>query len=94
MQLNFYNTTSEDQKLTAIYSAKNDKQDDIIMSIIEAINRPFSAKDILRRYPVKNVPITSIRRSIHTLNKLGRIIKTGDKVPGLYGRSELQYRLI
>lgn len=90
--MSYYNTTSETSQQVRIFSDKNQKQDEIVLSIISDLKRPFSAKDVYKRFPIANVPITSIRRSINTLkDKLGIIKETGERVEGLYGRSELQY---
>lgn len=92
--MNYYNTTKETSEQVKMFSDKNTKQDEIVLSIINDLKRPFSAKDIYKRYPIANTPITSIRRSINTLkDKLGLIQETGERVTGLFGRSELQYTL-
>ena len=89
----FYNTTSEAPEQVQIFKTSNNKQDEIVLSIIKSINRPFSASQIYKRYPIANVPITSIRRAINTLKNEDTIMETGERVMGLFGRSELQYNL-
>lgn len=90
--MSYYNTVSESSQQVKIFSDKNQKQDEIVLSIINDLKRPFSAKDVYKRFPITNVPMTSIRRSLHTLkDKLGIIKETGERVEGIYGRSELQY---
>lgn len=91
--MTYYNTTTEAPDQVTMFSKKNVTQDEQVLSIALKLG-VFSAKDIYKRFPVANVPITSIRRSINTLYKEGKITQTGYKVKGLYGRNEYQYRII
>jgi len=87
----YHNTTHETPEQVKAFTNHNKKQDDIILDIANKLKRPFSAKDIYERYPIASVPLTSIRRALNTLTNSFRIIKTGNKVEGLYGRAEYQY---
>jgi hypothetical protein len=93
----YYNTTNETKETVKKFRKINDGQDTLILGIIIGLKKPFSASLIYKEYPPKyvaiSVPLTSIRRSINTLKNLGYIEETGKRVMGLYGRSELQYRL-
>jgi hypothetical protein len=91
--MSYYNTTSEAPEQVQIFKTSNNKQDEIVLNIIKSLNKPFSASQIYKRYPVANVPITSIRRSINTLKNTDLISETGERVKGMFGRSELQYNL-
>jgi hypothetical protein len=44
--------------------------------------------EIWRAYNDPDTPLTSIRRSINTLTKIGHIEKTSEKRIGMYGRHE------
>lgn len=52
----------------------------------------FSASSIFKKYP-KKILLTSLRRSLNTLLNEEKIVETGERVKGLYGRSEKQYKL-
>lgn len=88
----YHNTTQEAPEQVRLYSDKTRTQDEIIKGIIDNLKKPFSPKDIYKRFPIMNVPFTSIRRSLNTLKKEGFIVETGSKVTGLFGRPELQLK--
>mgnify|MGYP003635398932 CR=1 FL=1 len=91
----YYNTTAETTEQSKEYNLSNMKQDEIVLAVAKNLEKPFSASMILFHFPKLNTPITSIRRSIHTLHhKLNTIEPTGKKVEGLFGRPELQYRIL
>lgn len=93
--MSYYNTTGENNDQLDLFRNKAVKQDQAVLNIIRTMNKPFSASQVYKRYPIDNVPITSIRRSIHTLHNKHKLIKqTGQKVQGIYGRPELQYELV
>ena len=94
----YYNTTGENKETVKTYRKINTKQDKRVLDIIKNERKPFSASLIwrkhLHKYLMKTCPITSIRRSINTLKNLGYITETGNRVPGMYGRNENEYRLL
>ena len=94
----YHNTTNENKETVKTYRKLNAKQDKRVLAIIKNERKPFSSSLIWKRYLHKHLtlptPITSIRRSINTLKNLEYIIETGNRVPGLYQRSELEYRLL
>lgn len=92
--MSYYNTTSEIGNDLKVYQDKTRTQDQIIKGIIDKLNKPFSPKDIYKSYPIMNTPITSIRRTLNTLKKQGYIIETGNRVNGLFNRSELELKKI
>ena len=73
----------------------NEGQDKDVLELIKYIPI-FSATDVFLHSELSNkwMLITSVRRSINTLMKAGYIEPTGERVMGLYGRKELQYRLV
>ena len=91
----YYNTTHETQEQCKMFERSNMAQTDRILKIVKDKKiEKFSASKIYKIYPVASTPITSIRRSLHTLNyKLNAIVATGKKVSSMYGRPELEYKL-
>jgi prefoldin subunit 5 len=90
----YYNTTNETKETVKKFQKINNGQDKKVLNIIKQLDKPFSASLIWNTpYKWVNPPITSIRRSINTLKNLELIEETGKRVPGLYGRTELQYKL-
>ena len=96
--MTYYNTTKENKEAVKRYTDINNGQDVKVLDIIKNERKPFSASIIWKRYIHKHIlntcPITSIRRSINTLKKSGYITETGNRVLGMYGRDEREYRLI
>lgn len=95
--MSYYNTTNESGEELKANEAATKTQDEHVKSIIDIFNKytegkTFSPKDVYQLFDHTKTPITSIRRSINTLLNEGYIHKTGEKVEGLYGRKELQYR--
>lgn len=91
----YYNTTGETQQDCSEFNVKNMKQDEIVLAVATNLETPFSASMILFHYPKLQTPLTSIRRSIHTLHHvLGKIEPTGGKIEGLFGRNELEYKVL
>lgn len=91
--MTFFNTTQETPKQVQMFATKSNCQDQEVLTIAKRLQK-FSASIIYKQYPISNVPITSIRRSINSLMKNGKIEATGNKVEGIYGRSEKQYKVI
>jgi hypothetical protein len=97
----YYNTTNETKETVKKFKKKNSGQDKNILQLITAKNKisykyTFSPKSIYQEYKLcygKSILIGSIRRSINTLKNLELIEETGKRVQGLYGRTELQYKL-
>ena len=90
----YYNTTNERsiELERARDSAK--KQDSRVYAVFaahgdSAMFSPWTVKEVMNT----DAPITSIRRSINTLTKDGRLIKTTVRVMGPYGRPCYCWRL-
>ena len=90
--MNYYNTTGEDHQTVIENSVKNHKQDDRILNVMKLTpNILYGASDFKRCF--KNMPLTSIRRALNTLEtKKKKIVKTSSKQPGQYGAKEYLYR--
>lgn len=91
--MTFFNTTQETAEQVKMFSESNKNQNEIVLKIANRLHT-FSASKIYKRYPTANTPLTSIRRAINTLFKEGKIDVTGNKVIGMYGRQELEYKTL
>lgn len=87
--MSYYNTTQESGKELKTYREKAKTQDQRVLQLFNKGSK-LSASLL---HPAFNCPITSIRRSLNTLEKEGKIEKTGIKITGSYGRKENLYRL-
>jgi len=94
----YHNTTNETQENVNNYKKITAKQDKRVLSIIRNQNKPFSASVIykiyLHKHVIDGIIITSVRRSINTLKRYGYLTETGNRVKGMYGRSELEYSYV
>ncbi len=93
MKKQYHNTTEESGETLEKFTQEAKSQDEIVLGIIKKLKK-FSPKDVFNGYPSASVPITSIRRSINTHLNKGNIKATGEKVDGLFGRPEKEYKLI
>lgn len=84
--MSYYNTTKLEGDQLEIKMQKARSQKDIVLTIFET--QPvieYTPFDILRMWPGRKPPITSIRRCITDLTKEGYIMKTDILRKGLYG---------
>ena len=93
----YYNTTNEDSEALAIARDHTAKQDARIYDVFISGKRdgviylsPWSVHEFIGAA----IPITSVRRSINTLTKAGKIVKTTVKVKGPYGRPCYCWKLV
>ena len=91
----YYNTTHETKNQVDLFTKINGGQDKRVLEILKQFET-FSASQVWQKYLYsyfkQGTPLTSIRRSLNTLKKSGYIVETGERVKGIYGRSELQYK--
>ena len=99
--MNYYNTTKEKGKDLEQYQAKAKTQDQKILDIFKRHKAEYSASQIWGMLS-RECPITSVRRSLSNLSKefdaLGYqvdnlLIKTENKIKGIYSRNEYKYKL-
>lgn len=97
----YFNTTNESKENVKKFKKINKKQDTKVLNIIRNINKPFSASLVWKIYLRKHLEkkpilLTSVRRSIDTLKNINipYIVKTGNKVMGIHGKKEFEYRLL
>ena len=92
----YFNTTKEPENQVDLFTKINDGQDQRVLEIVKEM-QTFSASRVWQKYIhvyfKQSTPITSIRRSINTLKKCGLIQETGNRVKGIYGRNEMEYRV-
>lgn len=97
--MSYYNTTNATNPNLATYHNKASTQDSQIAKIFEGNReRAFGASTVWQMFNEgkhfkAQAPITSIRRSLNTLEKEGIVEKTGNKQTGAFGRLENLYRL-
>lgn len=89
---NYYNTTKETGEILVRANIMAGKQNDIVLDIFERYQRALSPSEVYAVFP-KRVPITSIRRSITNLTKLGFLEKTDIMKVGIYGKREHYWKL-
>ena len=89
----YYNTNGHSNPDLEMFTEKANTQDYKLKQFVFKYKKPFSAKDVYNDFQWRDIPITSIRRSINTLLKESFIEETGEKVQGIYSRKERQYRL-
>jgi len=91
--MSFYNTTNEHGTQLVAFKEKARSQDDVIWGVFKsgAKMTPFEVSAILKDRGVR-YPITSIRRSIHTLTRVGLIEKTDQRGMGEYGRQNYKWK--
>jgi len=93
----YYNTTKESGIPLKEYVDSAESQNDfftgVFMRHTGIIMSASQAMKISQSYG-KKWPLTSIRRTLNTLEKRGIITKTDTKRKGIYGRPEYQYKAI
>ena len=92
-KINFFNTNNETGATLTASKVKAAGQQGLILEYFEAhMNGYFNPFDI--QYRVKlNAPITSIRRAMTNLEKVGKIIKTSKMKSGKYGKQNHTWKL-
>lgn len=89
----YFNTTREKGRKLYAYREKARTQEEIIKDIFKMEFDGLTAVDVMRRFPKKHTPITSIRRALSNLTESGFLIKTDHKKEGLFGRDNVMYKL-
>ena len=90
--MSFYNTTSEKGQELKESHKKARSQEELIYSYFLTYGNPLSPSQVLEQLKL-NCPLTSVRRAITNLTLENKIIKTDEKVKGIYGKSEHLWRL-
>ena len=85
--MRYYNTTNETGSTLQEYEAKTEKQDDIVLSVMQPKNglTPFGVHALLKAKGY-DYPITSVRRALNTLTQDKKLKKLDKMRTGKYGR--------
>ena len=87
----FYNTTSETgSTLKGFRNASLGQDNEVLFFFRSHSDKSYSSHDVEDHF--KKYPRSSIVRSMNTLEREGKISKTGLKVEGKYGRPVHTYR--
>ena len=89
--MSFYNTTNEVNPALREMERKAGSQEREVLNIFRKSTSGLTASEVFRKYPQRNVPLTSIRRAITNLSNDRFLDKTEIKREGIYGRKEFVY---
>jgi len=91
----YHNSLNHEGETLRSYEQKAMSQDEKILDFFK--NTPLTRCDwtpsLINSYVLPNAPLTSVRRSMNTLTKQGKLIKTDEQRMGPYGRPETVWRL-
>jgi hypothetical protein len=87
----YYNTTNVSGDLLLEFEDKAQTQEQAILNEFKK-HPEYSPADLFYLF-IGKYPITSIRRSLTNLTNEGKLIKTGFKRKGLFGRMEYVWKL-
>lgn len=90
--MSYYNTTSEKGQELKESHRKARSQEELIYSYFLTCGKPLSPSMVLDKLNL-NCPITSVRRAMTNLTLDEKIVKTDEKVEGLYGKKEHLWKL-
>ena len=88
----YFNTTGETGATLATYRNKAAEQDNEVLDIIDRLGGSASPSQVWRAVS-KKWPITSCRRAMTNLANAGKLVKTGEKRVGEFGRKEGVWKL-
>lgn len=92
----YFNTTSQTGQTLGVYKQSAERQESLIYEMYKHF-KSLTPSQVWKYWRAdsdhRQVPITSIRRAISNLANNGLLVKTEQKVPGLYDRPEHIYRL-
>ena len=95
--MTYHNTLAHEGEQLRQYEAKAMTQDERILKWFRLDDAAWSNGGLTPSYVHENffseAPLTSVRRSINTLTKQGKLIKTDEQRVGPYGRPETVWRL-
>lgn len=92
-QKTYFNTTNiVDPVQVDLFNETNKTQNEMILDVARQLKK-FSASRINVFMP-KSILMTSVRRGLNTLERKGKIVKTGSRCEGSHGRSENEYSVV
>ena len=89
----YHNTLAHEGETLISYQQKAMSQDELILEVFTDWDIVDFTPSEMRRYALTGAPLTSVRRSMNTLTKQGKLIKTDEQRMGPYGRPETVWRL-
>jgi len=94
MTQNFFNTIElAGSELKQAEEEAGSQNDQVLRIYQEHADQLLPPTEVHRLYANWNTPLSSIRRSITTLTKLGYLVKTSEMRPGWYGRDNHCWKL-
>ena len=90
-----YNTTAETGQQLDLFSRQANKQESLILSIMQQAKKPLSPSWV-EKYLLQrgySYPLTSIRRAMTDLTIAGKLVKTSIKTVGKFGMPEYVWTL-
>jgi hypothetical protein len=90
----YYNTLGHEGEELRTYKRKALTQDRVLYHFILLFPFEGYTPSELNRMVLPGTPVTSVRRSINTLTREGKLVKTGEQRTGPYGRPETVWRLV
>ena len=91
----FYNTINESGSDLKNSNQRVRTQNELIFDIFNDTKKPLSPVHVHLVFEAyhKSAPLTSIRRGITQLTSAGKLIKTSERVDGLYGKPNHKWKL-
>jgi len=89
----YHNTLAHEGEKLRNYEQKAMTQDEVILEVFTNWGVVDFTPSEMRRFALTGAPLTSVRRSMNTLTKQGKLIKTDETRMGPYGRPETVWRL-
>jgi len=92
--MSYFNTTNERGDTLKRRKRKTENQDDIVLAFFRQHKEvEISPSECwINAFQADETPITSVRRSINTLTREGKLIKTENKKIGVYGKPEYLWK--
>lgn len=88
-----HNTTFESGETLDLFEQKATCQEETILSFFSSRPHQEFTPDEVQQRVLPNAPITSVRRAISDLTKLGALEKTENKRQSIYGRPAHTWKL-
>ena len=89
----YHNTTRERGRALRQFEEKARSQDSRILRFFQTYLFGEFTPEEVRKHTSLDCPLTSVRRSMTNLTKVGRLIKTGRQEESSYGRPAYCWRL-
>ena len=90
--MTFHNTIKATGQTLLAFEATASSQQDRVLTVFRFAMRPLCWGEV-KRLLVEDMNEVSIKRCITNLKNLGILVKTDEKVQGLYGKPNYKYKL-